>query len=141
MLDYCSGSGGKSLAISHLLDGKGQIYLHDPRQKTLENAKKRFQRAGVQNVQFHYDETNLERTIQGKADWIILDVPCSGTGTIRRNPDIKFRITENSIKNHVIQQELIFSKSLKYLKRNGRIAYITCSLLKEENENQVRKFI
>lgn len=55
MLDYCSGSGGKALAIAHLLAGKGQIFLHDPREKMLENAKKRFQRAGVQNVQFHSD--------------------------------------------------------------------------------------
>lgn len=93
MLDYCSGSGGKSLAISHLLEGKGQIYLHDPREKTLENAKKRFNRAGVQNVQFHNDELNLEKTLQNKADWIILDVPCTGTGTIRRNPDIKLKFS------------------------------------------------
>jgi 16S rRNA (cytosine967-C5)-methyltransferase len=93
VLDFCSGSGGKSLAISHLLEGKGQIYLHDPRESTLLNAKKRFHRAGATNVQFHSNESSLSKIIKNKADWIILDVPCTGTGTIRRNPDIKFRFS------------------------------------------------
>lgn len=93
MLDFCSGSGGKSLAIAHLLKGKGQIFLHDPRIKTIENAKKRFQKANITNVQFHTNEESLEKIILNKVDWLILDVPCSGSGTIRRNPDIKLRFS------------------------------------------------
>lgn len=104
MLDFCSGSGGKSLAISHLLEGKGQLFLHDPREKILENAKKRFQKVGAQNIQFHKDESGLEKILIGKADWIILDVPCSGTGTIRRNPDIKLKFTDESLKENIAIQ-------------------------------------
>ena len=84
-------------------------------------------------MQFHNDESILEKTLAHKADWVILDVPCSGTGTIRRNPDIKFRFNEDSLKYYVHQQQEIFAKSLRYLKKNGRIVYITCSLLPDEN--------
>lgn len=105
MLDFCSGSGGKSLAIAHLLQNKGQIFLHDPRKSALENAKKRFQRAGFTNIQFHSDESSLEKIILNKVDWIILDVPCSSTGTIRRNPDIKFRFSEEFLKKDIMAQQ------------------------------------
>lgn len=76
-----------------------------------------------------------------KADWIILDVPCSSTGTIRRNPDIKFRFSEEFLKKDIMTQQEIIEKSLKYLKPNGKIVYITCSLLAEENEDQISKCI
>lgn len=70
----------------------------------------------------------------GKIDWLIVDAPCTGTGTLRRNPDIKLKFTEDWIKTNVILQQQIVAKSLKFLKKNGRMLYITCSLLKQENE-------
>jgi len=79
--------------------------------------------------------------LQNKADWIILDVPCTGTGTIRRNPDIKLKFNQNYLKSFITKQDEIFSRSLKYLKRNGKIVYITCSLLYDENESQVKKYL
>lgn len=76
-MDFCSGSGGKSLAFGPFLKGKGQIFLHDQREYALIKAKKRFQRAGIQNVQFHKDLDALKK-YQGKMDWLVLDVPCTG---------------------------------------------------------------
>ena len=121
------------MAIAHLLEGKGQIYVHEPREKALANAKKRFQRAGITNVQYHANEETLKKHLLSKADWILLDVPCTGTGTIRRNPDIKFRYSQKHLDNLILLQQNIFHSSLKYLKKSGKIVYITCSLLREEN--------
>jgi 16S rRNA C967 or C1407 C5-methylase (RsmB/RsmF family) len=73
-------------------------------------------------------------------DWVIVDAPCTGTGTLRRNPDIKLKFTEDLIKKNVILQQLIVSKAVKFLKKNGKLLYITCSLLKQENEEQVKHF-
>lgn len=67
-------------------------------------------------------------------DWVIVDAPCTGTGTLRRNPDIKLKFTENWIKSNVLLQQQIVGKALKYLNKNGRLLYITCSLLRQENE-------
>lgn len=96
----------------------------------MEKARKRFNRAGVQNVQFHSNEESLQKVLLKKADWIIIDAPCTGVGTLRRNPDIKLRFTEDYLKKNTILQEQIFARTMKYLNKNGRIVYITCSLLK-----------
>ncbi len=74
-------------------------------------------------------------------DWVILDVPCSGTGTIRRNPDIKWKFTNNILTSLIDEQRKIFSEALNFLKNDGNIVYITCSILKEENEKQVNYFL
>ena len=76
-----------------------------------------------------------------KIDWLIIDAPCTGTGTLRRNPDIKLKFSEDWIKKNMILQEQIMGKSLKFLKKRGKVLYITCSLLKQENEEQVKKFM
>lgn len=131
VLDYCGGSGGKSLAIAHLLQGKGQIFVHEPREVALGKAKKRFNRAGINNVQFHSNEESLSKIVTGKIDWLIIDAPCSGVGTLRRNPDIKLKFTNDWVKKNVILQQQIVHKALKFLKKNGRMLYITCSLLRE----------
>lgn len=93
VMDFCAGSGGKSLTIAHQLENRGQIFLHDPRQRALTKAKQRMDRAGIRNVQFHSDESKLAQIAKGKIDWLILDVPCTGTGTLRRNPDIKMKFS------------------------------------------------
>ena len=96
-------------------------------------AKKRFKRAGIQNFQLFNNQTFIDK--------LILDVPCSGSGTIRRNPDMKWRFSIDNLKNLINTQKEIFDKSIKFLKKDGKIAYITCSIFKEENENQVEYFI
>lgn len=135
-LDYCAGSGGKTLAIAPLMKGKGQIYLHDVRQDALFEARRRCLRAGIQNVQFLPAKSAGLKRLKNKMDWILVDAPCSGTGTLRRNPDMKWRLTPQRVKELCALQREIFAESLTYLAPHGKIVYATCSLLKEENEDQ-----
>lgn len=139
VLDFCAGSGGKSLAFSHFLKDSGQIFIHDSREKIIANAKKRFRKAGVNNVQFHHDLGNMKK-LKKKMDWIVLDVPCTGTGTYRRNPDLKWKFSEDYL-NHITKiQSDIFKEALPYLKKDGKIVYMTCSFLPQENILQAKKF-
>lgn len=133
LLDYCSGSGGKTLAIAPHTKGKGQIYLYDIRPWILKDARKRLKRAGVQNAQFVLPKKRV--------DWLLTDVPCSGTGTLRRNPDAKWKIDQNMIDRLVLEQREIVKTSLAFLKEGGRLVYATCSILPEENEKQVEYFV
>lgn len=141
VLDYCAGSGGKSLAFAHKLAGKGQIYLHDVRAHALSEAKKRLKRASIQNAQIiGPDEPRLDK-LKKKMDWVLADVPCSGTGTLRRNPDMKWKFSEEMLERLIGQQRMIFEKALSFVKPGGRIAYATCSILPEENQKQAYHFI
>lgn len=133
VLDFCSGSGGKTLAFAPRMQGKGQIYLHDIRPWILLEARKRLNRAGVQNVQFLLPKK--------KVDWVLADVPCSGTGTLRRNPDAKWKIDAPMIERLVQQQREIVAAALEHVKPGGRLVYATCSLLPEENQSQVAYFL
>lgn len=133
ILDYCSGSGGKTLAFAPFLKGKGQIYLYDIRPWVLQEARKRLRRAGIQNAQFALPKTPV--------DWVLVDVPCSGTGTLRRNVDAKWKIDAPMIKRLVEQQRTIVAEALRYLKPGGILVYSTCSILPEENQAQVEYFL
>lgn len=139
VLDYCSGSGGKTLAFAHRLQKTGQIYLHDTRDFILGQAKKRFKRAGIEN--FQIKSTDDLKKLKQQMDWIILDVPCSGSGTLRRNPDMKWKFHETALDNLIALQKKIFEESFSFLKKNGKIAYITCSIFPQENEDQMNFFI
>ncbi len=142
LLDFCAGSGGKTLAIAPQMRGKGQIYLHDIRKSALENAKKRLARAGVQNAQLIFpDEKSKLSRLKGKMDRVLLDVPCSGSGTFRRNPDMKWRFSDEKLAELIAIQREIFKSTLAYLKPGGSIIYTTCSLLAEENQEQIEFFI
>lgn len=132
VLDYCAGAGGKSLAFAHLLQNSGQIYLHDIRPRALEKARLRFKRASVQNIQF-----SLPRK---QVDWVVVDAPCTGTGTLRRNPDLKWRFSLNGLSSLVELQRSIFHDALSHLSPEGHIVYMTCSLLNQENEAQTAFF-
>jgi len=141
VLDYCAGAGGKTLAFAHTLNNQGQIYLHDVRPHILEQARKRLKRAGIQNIQLlpegHTGLDNLKK----KMDWVLVDAPCSGTGTYRRHPDQKWRFSKETLDHLLDQQKTIFEKSLSYLKPGGKIIYATCSVLQEENQQQIAHFI
>lgn len=141
VLDYCSGSGGKTLAFAPLLQGKGQIFLHDIRPFALQEAKKRLRRAGIQNSQIISAESPHLLKLKKKMDWVLVDAPCSGTGTLRRNPDMKWKFTLEMLKRLVGQQRTIFEKALSFLHPEGRIVYATCSILKEENKEQLDHFL
>jgi 16S rRNA C967 or C1407 C5-methylase (RsmB/RsmF family) len=141
VLDYCSGSGGKSLAIAPLLRGKGQIYLHDIRSTILQQAKKRFCRAGVQNAQFLNSEHPHLSYLKGKMDWVLADVPCSGSGTYRRNPDMKWKGNTAMLERLVKTQREIMQKACLYVKEGAHLVYGTCSMFPCENECQVTYFL
>jgi 16S rRNA C967 or C1407 C5-methylase (RsmB/RsmF family) len=141
VLDFCSGSGGKTLAIAPAMLGKGQIYLHDIREGALLEAKKRLRRAGVQNAQFLPPGHSQLARIKGKCDWVLIDVPCSGTGTLRRNPDQKWNLEASMIERLVETQRAIAEEAFVYLKPSGRLVYATCSILSRENQAQVDLFL
>lgn len=141
VLDYCSGSGGKTLAFAYRMQQKGQIFLHDIRDHILAEAKKRLKRAGIQNAQIIEYESPKLKKLKKKMDWVLVDAPCSGTGTLRRNPDMKWKFSEEALRRLVGEQRMIFEKALSFLKPSGKIVYATCSILKEENEEQISHFL
>lgn len=141
VLDYCSGSGGKSLAIAPKMGGKGELYLHDIRTHSLLEAKRRLKRAGVQNAQVLAKSHPTLQKMRGKMDWVLADVPCTGTGTLRRNPEMKWKIDAPMLERLVEEQRSIFSEAIRYCKPTGKIVYATCSILPEENQHQVEYFL
>lgn len=141
VLDYCAGAGGKTLAFAHKLSSKGQIFLHDVRSHPLMEAKKRLKRAGIENYQIlPFDSPQMKGIIPNKLDWVLADVPCSGTGTLRRNPDLKWKFSPETLARLIQEQREIFSQALSFLSPNGKIVYATCSILPQENEMQVEFF-
>jgi len=137
VLDYCAGAGGKTLAFAHKLEGKGQIYLHDIRERPLIEARKRLKRAGIENYQLL---SSKKGKVAKKMDWILVDVPCSGTGTLRRNPDLKWKFSSEMLARLVEEQRAIFNQALEFLAPGGKIVYATCSILNSENEEQIQFF-
>ena len=141
ILDYCAGSGGKTLAFAHKMEEKGQIYLHDIRPAILKECRKRLRRAGIQNAQIMLADDPKLKKLKKRMDWVLVDAPCTGTGTMRRNPDMKWKFSDELLQRLIGQQRTIFEKALSYLKPDGRIVYATCSILKRENQEQVAHFL
>ncbi len=106
MLDLCAGSGGKTLAFAPQMKGSGKIFLYDVRESILKNARKRLARASVTNIEIINEKENLKK-LRNKMDWVVADVPCSGTGTLRRNPDLKLHFTLNKLNYYTELQESI----------------------------------
>ncbi len=140
-LDYCSGSGGKSLSVATKLQHKGQLFLHDIRPSVLLEARGRLKRAHIQNAQpLPADSPNKQR-IKGKMDWVLVDAPCSGTGTLRRNPDMKWKWDPEALPRLVQLQRLLVQEALSYVKPGGHLVYATCSVMPQENEEQMTHFL
>jgi len=142
VLDFCAGSGGKTLAFAHKLAGGGQIYLHDIRKKALFEARRRLGRAGIQNAQIiAADEATKLQKLKKKMDVVFVDAPCTGTGTLRRNPDMKWKFSLEALERLQGQVRHIFEQALSYVRPGGYIVYATCSILKEENQDAVAHFL
>lgn len=141
VLDFCAGAGGKTLAFAPRMENRGQIYLHDIRPYALHEAKKRLNRANIQNFQILQPDAPQYNKLKKKMDWVLVDVPCSGTGTLRRNPDRKWKLDQESIIRLQGEQRLIFEKALSFVKPGGHLVFATCSVLKEENEEQTAHFL
>lgn len=142
--DFCAGAGGKTLAIGALMSNKGRLYAFDVSDRRLQNLKKRFKRSGLSNVVSYLikNENDIRtKRLKGKFDRVLVDAPCSGLGTIRRNPDLKWKHNHNSIKEMQIKQYSILNAAAKLCKIGGRLIYATCSIMSEENEDIVDKFL
>eukprot|EP00927_Polykrikos_kofoidii_P062230 TRINITY_DN57035_c0_g1_i1.p1 TRINITY_DN57035_c0_g1~~TRINITY_DN57035_c0_g1_i1.p1 ORF type:complete len:407 (+),score=52.08 TRINITY_DN57035_c0_g1_i1:71-1222(+) len=140
VMDYCAGSGGKTLAFAPPMLNRGQVYLHDNRDTILFESRKRLRRAGIRNYTLIPPRHPLIPKLRGKMDWVLVDAPCSQTGALRRNPDMKWTYSDDRLWRWVAQQREIFECAIKYLKDDGKIVYATCSALDEENAQQVRFF-
>ena len=142
VIDACAGAGGKSVHLAALMNNKGKIVAMDVEEWKLENLKKRAKRAGAFNVETHLIEPGKTvKSYLNFADRLLLDVPCSGTGVIKRNPDTKWKITPEVIeKTRKIQAQILREYSVM-LKKNGMMVYSTCSILPSENQNQVTSFL
>lgn len=140
VMDFCAGSGGKTLCIAPPMMNRGHVYLHDNRDTVLFDARARMRRAGIKNYTLLPPGHPLMLKLRGRMDWVLVDAPCSQTGALRRNPDMKWTYSDDRLWKWVANQREIFETSLKYLKDSGKIVYATCSTLEEENAHQVRFF-
>ena len=142
VLDACSAPGGKSTYLAELMHNKGKIVAWDIYEERLKQVEQNAKRLGIDIIQTEvHDATKLKEEYVEKFDKILLDVPCLGLGVIRRKPDIKWNRQEEDIKEISDIQFNILKTCSKYLKRNGTLVYSTCSMLKEENDAIIEKFI
>lgn len=144
VVDFCAGAGGKTLAVGAMMANKGRIYAFDIAEKRLANLKPRMVRAGLTNI--HPERISSETDprigrLYGKADRVLVDAPCSGLGTLRRNPDLKYRQSPETLASLQQQQASILAEAAKLVHEKGRLVYATCSILPEENEMQVQRFL
>lgn len=142
--DFCAGAGGKSLAMGALMRNSGRIYAFDVSEKRLQNLGVRLKRSGLSNLHSQLitseQDPKLKR-LNGKFDRVLVDAPCSGLGTLRRNPDLKWRQTPKDIAELTVKQTAILTRAAKLVKGGGRLVYATCSLLEAENEQIALAFL
>ncbi|MBX5145157.1 RsmB/NOP family class I SAM-dependent RNA methyltransferase [Rhizobium lentis] len=139
ILDYCAGGGGKTLAMAAAMQNKGQVHAYDADRKRLAPIIERLKRAGTRNVQVHDDAKGLSGLV-GRCDKVLVDAPCTGTGTWRRRPDTKWRLTAKNLDERTAQQQDALAQASGFVKPGGELIYVTCSVLPQENEDQVRRF-
>jgi 16S rRNA (cytosine967-C5)-methyltransferase len=142
VIDLCAGAGGKTLALAAAMDNSGQIYATDIDKRQLAPIHERIARAGARNIQVRTPrgEADVVLDLAGRADRVVIDAPCTGTGTWRRNPDAKWRVRPGALEERTRQQFVLLERAARLTKAGGHIAYITCSVLEEENGDQVRAF-
>ena len=144
VVDFCAGAGGKTLAIAAQMKNKGHIIACDVNESRLKRCAERHRRAGLHNVETRVLASETDRWIKrhkGGFDRVLVDAPCSGTGTWRRNPDARWRAPELGLENLVALQARILASAARLVKPGGRLVYATCSMLREENEAQVASFL
>src|SRR2546430_12628326 len=142
VIDLCAGAGGKTLALAAMMQGKGRLIAADRDKRQLAPIHERLSRAGVHNAEVRAPKGEAEPLADIKAaDLVLIDAPCSGTGTWRRNPDAKWRMRPGALEVRLKDQVEVLDRAAGMVKPGGRIAYITCSVLPAENNEQVRAFI
>lgn len=144
VVDFCAGAGGKTLALGALMQSQGRLYAFDISEKRLNNLKPRLKRSGLSNVhpQLIQGENDIRiKRLGGKIDRVLVDAPCSGLGTLRRNPDLKWRQSPQSVAELAVKQAAILAGAAGLLKPGGRLVFATCSILADENEAVVQRFL
>lgn len=142
VIDACAGAGGKSLHLAALMENKGQLLSLDIHGWKLKELKKRARRNGVSNLETReITNSKVIKRLTGRADRLLLDVPCSGLGVLRRNPDAKWKLNQDFIDRVVVEQANIISGYSRLVKPGGKMVYATCSILPRENDAQVEAFL
>jgi len=142
VIDACAGAGGKTLHLSNLMSNKGSIIAMDTEAWKLVELKKRAKRNGAHNIeQRHIETSKVIKRLRGKGDRLLLDVPCTGLGVLRRNPDAKWKIDPDYLDKLTKLQADILQRYSQMLKVGGKMVYATCSILKKENQDQVNAFL
>ena len=143
VVDFCAGAGGKTLAIGACMRNTGRLYAFDTSGHRLDALKPRLARSGLSNVHpaaiAHERDDRIKR-LAGKIDRVLVDAPCSGLGTLRRNPDLKWRQSAQAVEELVAKQSAILQSAARLLKPGGRLVYATCSILPQENEGIAQAF-
>jgi 16S rRNA (cytosine967-C5)-methyltransferase len=143
VLDLCAGAGGKTLAMAAMMQNKGQIFATDDDKRRLAPIHERLKRSGARNVQVRTPKSvgGEIDDLAGRMDLVLIDAPCTGTGAWRRNPDAKWRMRPGALEQRQKEQAEILDRAASYIKPGGRIAYVTCSVLDEENGDQIQAFL
>ncbi len=143
VVDFCAGAGGKTLALGASMRNTGRLYAFDTSGHRLAALKPRLARSGLSNVypaQIAHERDDRIKRLAGKIDRVLVDAPCSGLGTLRRNPDLKWRQSPQSIDEMRLKQAAILASAARLVKPGGRLVYATCSLLRAENEDIAEAF-
>ncbi|MBT3181847.1 MAG: RsmB/NOP family class I SAM-dependent RNA methyltransferase [Deltaproteobacteria bacterium] len=142
VLDLCAGAGGKSLMLADLMNGQGQMFASDIDSKKLKKLYARAKRMKIDCIETISKDTLMDSNkLRGSFDVVLIDAPCTGTGTLRRNPDLKWRIDEKLISDRAEMQLEILNEGTQFVAEGGRVVYLTCSLFDEENDDVVKKFL
>ena len=142
VLDFCAGGGGKTLSLAAAMGNTGQLYAYDSEARRLTDTVRRSQRAGVRNLQVRSPiHDNALAGLEGRMDLVFVDAPCTGSGTWRRHPDAKWRLTPEQLVRRMAEQDVVLAAAAPYVKPGGRLIYVTCSLFVEENEDRVAAFL
>ncbi len=142
-LDLCAGGGGKTLALAAMMNNRGQIYATDREARRLAGIHPRLERASTRNIQVRTPRrgTDVLADLECRCDLVLIDAPCTGTGTWRRNPDAKWRMRSGALQQRMKEQAEILATARRFVKDAGRVFYVTCSLLREENEDRIADFL
>lgn len=141
VLDICAGGGGKTLAMSAAMTNKGQVFAYDADRARLAPIHDRLKRAGVRNVQVVNPDPGALDDLERRMDRVLVDAPCTGTGTWRRRPDAKWRLSQAQLQARVVEQTEVLENAARFVRPGGELVYVTCSLLPEENGNRIANFV
>ena len=142
VLDLCAGAGGKTLALAAAMENRGQVYAADTDGRRLAGLHPRLDKSGARNIQVRAPRRGVPSItdLAGRCDLVLVDAPCTGSGTWRRNPDAKWRVRPGALEQRVQEQDAVLAEAARAVKPGGRLVYVTCSLLAEEDEARIHAF-